>query len=61
MAETGGSHYSFVNLLTVLLIGLKLAGVGTVATWSWVWVLSPMWIAFLVLLLLGLVVAAGKK
>lgn len=31
----------FIGLLTILFIGLKLTGhIG----WSWVWVLSPIWI-----------------
>jgi len=33
----------FVPLLTVLFIGLKLTGH---ITWSWLWVLSPLWIGF---------------
>lgn len=36
----------FVTLLTILFIGLKLAGIGVVASWSWVWVLSPLWLGF---------------
>ena len=35
----------FVTLLTVLFIGLKLAGI---ITWSWLWVLSPLWIGALI-------------
>ena len=40
-----------VNLLTVLFIGLKLTGY---ITWSWVWVLAPLWagIAFVLLVFL---------
>jgi len=34
------------TMLGVLFIGLKLGGVGVVATWSWLWVLSPFWIGF---------------
>jgi len=34
----------FLGLLTLLFIGLKLTGIGIVATWSWWWVLSPIWI-----------------
>ena len=34
---------SFPTLLTVLFIGLKL---GNVIDWSWIWVLSPIWIAW---------------
>jgi hypothetical protein len=36
---TGG--IGFGGLLTVLFIGLKLTGY---ITWSWLWVLSPLWI-----------------
>lgn len=35
----------FAGLLTVLFIGLKLTGY---IDWSWWWVLSPLWISFLV-------------
>ena len=38
----------FFGLLTILFIGLKLGGV---ITWSWLWVLSPLWIAFGIVLL----------
>jgi hypothetical protein len=39
-SSTGG--VSFIGLLTLLFIGLKLTGY---ITWSWVWVLSPIWIS----------------
>ena len=32
-----------IPLLTVLFVGLKLTGY---IAWSWVWVLSPLWIGF---------------
>ena len=32
----------FAGLLTILFIGLKLGGA---ITWSWLWVLSPLWIS----------------
>jgi uncharacterized protein (DUF983 family) len=35
----------FPSLLTVLFIGLKLTGH---ITWSWWWVLSPLWISALI-------------
>lgn len=35
----------FPGLLTVLFIGLKLTGH---ITWSWWWVLSPLWISALI-------------
>ena len=34
---------SFCGLLTIVFIVLKLCGV---ISWSWVWVLSPLWISF---------------
>jgi hypothetical protein len=37
----------FIGLLTVLFIGLKLTGH---ITWSWIWVLSPLWIGPLTVL-----------
>lgn len=43
----------FTGLLTVLFIGLKLTGY---ITWSWVWVLSPIWISLLVYLLVVIIV-----
>ena len=33
----------FCGLLTIVFIILKLCGV---ISWSWVWVLSPLWISF---------------
>ena len=38
---------SFFELLAVLFIGLKLAGI---ITWSWLWVLSPLWIPIAIIL-----------
>ena len=46
-----------LNLLGLIFITLKLAGIGTVAGWSWWAVLSPFWvpIAIAVVLILFLV------
>lgn len=47
MSNNSGSRSSgigFGGLLTILFIGLKLTGY---ITWSWVWVLSPLWIGLL--------------
>lgn len=38
-----GSGISFIGLLTILFIGLKLTHN---INWSWLWVLSPLWIGF---------------
>ncbi len=39
--SSGGGGVGFCGLLAVLFIGLKLTGH---VTWSWLWVLSPLWI-----------------
>ena len=57
--DTGG--VSFLGLLTLLFIGLKLTGH---IAWSWIWVLAPLWIPISIALLLLsaviLLVALGK-
>ncbi len=46
---------NFPSLLTILFIGLKLTGY---IDWSWIWVLSPLWISgILVLVFLALMAA----
>lgn len=40
-SNTSSSGIGFGGLLTVLFIGLKLTGY---ISWSWWWVLSPLWI-----------------
>jgi hypothetical protein len=54
-SSSGG--ISFTGALTVLFIGLKLTNV---ITWSWWWVLSPIWISLLlavVILTIAIVIA----
>ena len=41
----------FVPTLTILFIALKLCGQ---INWSWLWVLSPLWISFAVAIVCGL-------
>ncbi len=52
MEKEGG--VGFLGLLTLLFIGLKLGGV---IEWSWVWVLSPIWIPIAAAILFIIVVA----
>ena len=49
---TGG--IGFTGLLTIVFIVLKLLGV---ITWSWWWVLSPMWISVILVLVLVIILA----
>ena len=59
------SSVSGVTLLGVLFVGLKLTGhIG----WPWVWVLSPFWLPFAILITLALIafivyalLSLGKK
>lgn len=54
--STGG--ISFFGLLTIVFITLKLIGM---IDWSWLWVLSPIWIPFalvFLILLIQLTIAA---
>jgi hypothetical protein len=44
-SSSSSSGIGFTGLLTVLFVGLKLTNV---ITWSWLWVLSPIWISFLI-------------
>lgn len=44
----------FISLLTVLFIGLKLTGY---IDWSWVWILSPIWIMFILDMVAGFILA----
>jgi hypothetical protein len=52
-AATYAARSIFFELLTVLFIGLKLAGI---INWSWWWVLGPLWIPLAVGVCLGLVI-----
>lgn len=48
-SSSSSSGIGFTGLLTVLFIGLKLTGY---IAWSWWWVLSPLWIGFLLAIVL---------
>lgn len=46
----------FTGLLTLIFITLKLCGV---ISWSWVWVLAPLWISWGLALVIIVAVALG--
>lgn len=52
--NTVSGGIGFIGLLTIVFIVLKLLGV---ISWSWLWVLAPLWIEIIlvILLLVGLV------
>ena len=54
-SETVVRGPGFASLLTLLFIALKLTGV---IAWPWVWVLAPLWIGFIVAVLIAVVLYA---
>lgn len=56
--QSFGSGMTFSGLLTLIFITLKLLGK---INWSWYWVLSPIWISYIVFfLIMGLIVIIAK-
>ena len=53
-SSSSSSGIGFSGALTVLFVGLKLTNV---ITWSWWWVLSPIWISALFVLTIILIIA----
>lgn len=51
MNDKAQSDVSFCRLLAILFIAFKLSGI---ITWSWVWVLSPIWIPIVIVSLIAL-------
>ena len=56
--ESSSSGVSFVGLLTILFIALKLTNF---IDWSWWWVLSPMWITALIFVFAVIVLVLIRK
>jgi hypothetical protein len=54
-SKTCGGGIGFCGALTILFIALKLLGV---ITWSWWWVLSPLWIPVALAIVVILIVVA---
>ena len=52
-SSSGG--IGFCGLLSILFIALKLTGF---IRWSWLWILSPLWISLAIRLVLALIIAA---
>lgn len=60
-SEGTSGGIGFVGLLTIVFITLKLLGK---ITWSWVWVLSPIWISiiiYVVIIIIALIAAAISR
>ena len=55
---TRSGGVDFIELLTIVFITLKLCGV---ISWSWIWVLSPLWISIIILIILIIVLMYLNK
>lgn len=54
--QNANGGIGFVGALTIIFIVLKLCNV---ITWSWVWVLSPIWIPVGLAVVIGLIAAVA--
>ena len=52
------SGMGFISVLTSIFVVLKLTNN---ISWSWIWVLSPIWISIiLIILIFGIILVAGR-
>jgi hypothetical protein len=56
------------TLIFIILLTLKLTKIGIVANWSWIWILSPLWIpitiaifAFIIFAIISLIFIIWTK
>ena len=54
MDKNKSTGLGFLDLLCLIFIVLKLCGV---IKWSWIWVLSPLWIGLIIVILCVIVIA----
>ena len=50
------ASFGLETILFLIFLVLKLAGIGEVATWSWWWVTSPLWIPLVLVVGVGMVI-----
>lgn len=55
--DSTSNGITFFGLLTIVFIALKLIGV---ITWSWLWVLSPLWLPVVLVILFLVFIAIWK-
>lgn len=51
--KASGGGIGFCGLLTIVFIVLKLLGI---IQWSWIWVLSPIWIPLIIVIILLIII-----
>ena len=52
--SNAGSHV--LTILFLIFLTLKLANVGLVATWSWWWVTSPLWLPVTIVIAISAII-----
>jgi hypothetical protein len=50
------ASFGLGTILFLIFLTLKLAGIGEVATWSWWWVTSPLWIPLVLVVGVGIII-----
>ena len=58
LSKVSSCSIGLLNLLGLIFVTLKLAGVGAVASWSWWAVLSPFWVPIAIAIVLILFIVA---
>ena len=56
-ATASGGGIGFTGLLAIVFIVLKLCGI---ISWSWLWVLSPIWISWILFLIMLVIMVIAK-
>ena len=57
-SKNSGGGIGFAGLLTIVFITLKLC---KVINWSWLWVLSPLWITLLIIIICLILIIIGRR
>jgi hypothetical protein len=52
----GSQGLGLGTIIFLIFLTLKLAGIGVVATWSWWWVFSPIWISFALVIVAAIII-----
>jgi hypothetical protein len=62
VSDTNGSStgLGLVSATTLVFVINKMTNAGDIAGWSWWWVLSPLWISFLLVMVLAIVAGIVK-
>jgi hypothetical protein len=58
--SNSGGGVGLCGLTFIVFLILKLTNYGVVATWSWWWVTSPLWLPFCVIIAIGIIYVVIK-